>query len=311
MGWASLIEAFRDWRERRSAMDELRRLNRRDEPYKRLEQGVLVDAVTTAAFQERPQATLEAFEQLRVMAPDVAISSTMAIRGLLAIGKIDLAESVTGEGLRKYPGDFKLMVVYADIAGRRQDWPEAIRRWDAVHQKFPYDLWACFWGAVASKELGQFDEADKLLECAIALEPLHPSPAAEYARVAERRGNLQEALRRWELMRQRIEDQTGWVGSARTMCGLGREEEAIELLTKARWRFQSRPEPLVELAKICHRRGPIEEAARQWQSVREQFPHNEQGYIDGACALRDLGRHEEADALVQRYADIRSPHPDC
>jgi predicted Zn-dependent protease len=309
MGLASLIEDFRIWRESRLAIADLRRLNREDEPFGNFEHMVLLDALKNAAFRGDIDETMKAFNHLRAVAPGVAISSETAVRSLLAVGKIDLAESVLEEGLRKYPGIYILMLLHADIAGLRGDWMEANRRWKAMRRKFPDNFWVCFWGAVALKENGQFGEADKLLERAIAVEPIQPVAAAEYARVAERRGDLQEALRRWGLMRERIDDQAGWLGSARIMCQLDRDDEAIELLTKAGWRFQSRPEPLVALAEICDRRGPKEEAARQWQALREKFPHIEQGYISGARALRELGRHDEAEAVLQRYADKQLKHP--
>lgn len=301
------IEKVRTCRDRRSALTALRRLNREDKPYKHAEHLVLLDAMKNAAFREDRNGTTKVFHNLRALAPEVAIRSETAIRSLLAIGEIDLAESVLEEGLRKYPGDYILMLLHADVAGCRGNWLEADRRWKAMRRRFPDDYWACYWGAVALKEIGQLDEADRLMGRAIATEPHQAISAAEYARIAECRGDQQEALRRWELMRERIEDQSGWVGCARIMCRLDRENEAIELLTKARWRFQTRPEPLIELAEIHLRLGSTEEATRLWQAVREQFPHNEQGYTRGAHVLQELGRQAEAEVILQQYATRTNP----
>jgi predicted Zn-dependent protease len=284
-------------------MTEMRQLLRQDEPFQRAEHMTLLDAMKNAAFCDDVDATMKAFNRLRAMAPDVAISSETVLRSLLAIGNITLAESVVEEGLRKFPGVYILMLLHADIAGRRGDWSEANRRWKAMRRHFPDNFWVCFWGGVALKQNRQFDDADELLERAIVLEPLQPVAAVEYARVAEQRGDLELALRRWNAMRDRIEDQAGWLGMARLMCRLGREDEAIQLLTTARSRFQSRPEPVMELAEMYDLRGHSEEAVRHWQAVREFFPHVDQGYTDGARLLRLLGRQEEADAVLQRYAN--------
>jgi predicted Zn-dependent protease len=302
MRLASLISHFQDWRERREVTAELRRLEREDEPYRRADIEVLLDAVKQAAFCGDPEATLKAFNVLRSRAPDVAISSRTAIYSLIDVGKVDLAESLITEGLRKYRGDHVLMLLYAEVAHRRHDWPETNRRFELLRQKFPDDIWGYTWGAVALRELGQLVKAEKLLARAIAIAPLHNVAAREYARIAEQRGDAEEALRRWGLMRDRIEDQTGWVEAALLSWRLGREDEAIGLLTKARWRFQNSPEPAIELARICYGRGSLEEATNQWQSVREQFPHDMRGYTEGAQVLRELGQHEEADTVLRRYA---------
>jgi tetratricopeptide (TPR) repeat protein len=303
MGLGFLIDEFRSWRERRSAMTEMRRLGRQPDPLKDYRIEVSLNAMKAGVLCKDAEATVQAFNQFRILAPQRAITSATAIRALLAVGKTEFAETVLEEGLRKYPEAFVLMQLHADAATQRRDWSEAARRWGIVRRKFPDDFWACYWGAVALKELNRFDEADKLMERAIARNPKHRESAAEYPRIAERRGDEQETLRRWELMRNRIEHHAAWVGSARTMCRLGREGDAIEMLTEAHMRFQSRPEPLVELAEIYQRRGPNDEAARRWQVVREHFPHIEQGYTKGAMVLRALGRGGEADALILRYSE--------
>jgi tetratricopeptide (TPR) repeat protein len=308
MGLAALVEGFREWRERRGAMADLRRLKRDDAPYKHIDAAQLLENVRTAAFREDPEGTEKAFEALRAHSPEVAISSFQAIRSLVDVGKVELAEAAIQQGLRRFPGTRDLLGFYAQMADRQRDWPEANRRWERVRATFPDSAWACYWQAMALKELGRLDEADTLLEKAMTLDRRVEQAAIQYAEIAERRGDLELALHRWTLMQERYEDQAGWVRGARLLCRMGREAEAIELLTKARWLFQSRPEPLVELAEICHRHGPSEEAVRQWAAVRDQYPQADQGFIAGALALQQLGRHEEADEVLQRYAGKQNPH---
>jgi predicted Zn-dependent protease len=309
MGLASLVDDFRNWRDRRLVTAELRRLQRSEQPYKQAEGAALLNTIKEAAFREDPEKTEQAFLALRAHSPELAMTSFTAISALLTVGKTELAEATMMEGLRHFPGSRDLMGFHAQMANRRGDFEEASRRWEVVRTKFPGNFWACFWQAMALKELKRFDAADKLLEEAMAIDPLHPIAATRYAQVAEQRGDLAEALRRWHLMRERVEDQAGWVGSARVLCLMGREDEAVALLDQARWRFQSRPEPMVELAQICHRRGPSEEAARQWASVRDLFPQIEEGFIAGARALCELGRPDEADAVLRRYAEKPDPSP--
>jgi tetratricopeptide (TPR) repeat protein len=305
MPLALLLKHFRDWRERRVTMAELRRLNRENKPYRKIEIEALVDAVRTAAYCEDAEATLIAFDRLQSRAPDVALTSEVAIRSLLSVGKIDLAESVVKEGLRKFPGARDLLLLHGEVAYRRRDWPEMIRRFAVMRRKFRGDVWGYTLGGVALREHEQFDAADKLLKRAVGMEPLLLPPAVEYARVAERRDDLEEALRRWAVVRERFEDRIGWIEAARTMCRMGREDEAIALLNNAQRKFPNKSDPSVELARISYRRGNLEEAVRMWQTVRVLFPQDEVGYVEGVGVLRQLGRHEEADEILRAYTGRR------
>jgi tetratricopeptide (TPR) repeat protein len=309
MGLAFLVDGIRDWWDRRTAMTELRRLKRNDEPYKKAESAALLGAVKSAAFREDPEGTVRAYEALRTHWPDLAISSFTAIRALIAVGEDDRAKCAIKEGLRRFPRSRDLMAFNADMAQKRRDWLEAIRLWQEVRSSFPNYFWAWFWPGVALKEIGRLDEAEQLFEHAAKLEPSNPLPAEGYAAIGEQRGDLEEALRRWNLMRDRIEDQGGWVGTARVLCRLGRANEAIELLEAARWRFQSRPEPLLELVEVCEREGATEDALRHYQGLRDAFPMKEQGFVGAARVLRRQGRSAEADALLQSYVSREDAAP--
>ena len=226
------------------------------------------------------------------------------IQALFLIGEINFAESVVEEGLRKYPTAPQLVRMYGVIAHHRQDWPEMARRFGIMRRKFPGDVWGYILGGVALRELKQFDEADKLLAQAVSMDRLFAPSALEYARLAEQRGEPEEALRRWKRARDQFEENwVTWVEPARILQKLGQEEQAITLLNEARWRFQNKPEPMIELARIARSGGRLEDAARQWAMIREQFSNAKIGYTEGAQTLHDLGRRAEAEAVTQSYAD--------
>lgn len=305
----SVVERFRNWRERIAALAELRRLDREKAPYQRIEFQALVEAVKTAASCDDREATIRAFNQLRARAPDVAISSATVIRSLMKVGSLDLAESVAKEGLTRFPHSRELLLIYGEIAQHRRNWVEMAQRFEVMRKFFPHDVWAHMLNGRALRELGNFDEADQLLKHAIGLEPLLSPPAVEYARIAQQRGDLEEALRRWDYVRSRFEDRAAWIEAASILSRTGREDEAITLLNTARWQFQNKPEPIIELARLFIRNGDLEEAARQWKALRDQFPQDERGFIDGASTLCQLGRQDEAEAILSTYADRRNAHP--
>jgi tetratricopeptide (TPR) repeat protein len=141
--------------------------------------------MTMAAPCDDQEGTLTAFNKLRSRAPDLAISSESVIQSLLKVGKHDLAKSVIEEGLRKYPNLRPLLQMHGVIAQYQRDWPEMARRFELMRRKFPDEVWGYVLGGVALRQLGQFNEADKLLARAIAMDPLFPHAAFEYARLAE------------------------------------------------------------------------------------------------------------------------------
>ena len=300
---ASILNGIRDWWDRRAALADLRRAERDDEPYRMMKTLALVEEVKAAAFCVNKEGVLEAFTKLQRHSNDAAISSVTAIRGLLGVGLLDLAETVLQQGLQKYPDHPQLMPLYGAVSHHKRDWAEMARRFELLRQRFPDDVRGHLWRGVALRELGQFDESDSLLARAMAIEPQIPTHAMEYARVAEQRRDYSEALSRWRLVRERFEYLPGWVQYAAFLSRNGRTDDAVTLLTEARRRFDGKSEPAVELARISQSAGHLEDAAQQWANVREQFPHEEAAYIEGARALVGLGRQEEAETILQTYAE--------
>lgn len=269
----------------------------------------IIERIKAAAASGSTDATLDAFKHFRTRAPAVAIRSDPAIRALIAVGLFDYAELVIKEGLRRRPNDRDLGILYGEIARERHDWAEMARRFGAVSKKFPRDVWPWVLQGIALKELRRFDEADKLLEKAISAEPDLAAPRIEYARIAESRGDVAEALRRWKALREGIGDEAGWVEAGRLMSSHGQHLDAARLLEEAQTKFETRPAPTAELARVFERSGRLDEAARQWQILRDRVPQDPRGFVDGSRALRALGHHSEADAILERYCSRANPHP--
>jgi len=55
------------------------------------------------------------------------------------LGRIDEAETLLLTGMRRFPDDIAIARQYARAADYRQDWGEALRRWDALAARWPND----------------------------------------------------------------------------------------------------------------------------------------------------------------------------
>lgn len=303
MIFGSIVEAIRDWRDRRDAMKELRDIKREEAPFIQYEISASLNAIKAAAFQERPEAALKAWETLNARAPELAATSLTVIRSFVSLGMYDRADELLTDAMTRYPGAIEFLEAYAEVGLRRGDPHEALRRWEAVRNASPRSPRAWIFNALCLKTLQRYDEADRLLERAIAIVPDDQMAATEYAKIADERGDIEEALRRWQQMRDRLDNLTGWVEVAIRLRRLGREQEAVALLEKAQWRFQSSARPSIELVRMTYEKGDVEGALRQWEAMRSGYPQEPTGYIAAAQALRTLGRIEEADLILSMAAE--------
>ena len=113
----------------------------------------------------------------------------------------DEADAVLGDALRKFPNLPFVHTNYAVTADLRGDRPEALSRWQAVHQRFGNEPVAFAGLGAALKALGRFDEADAVLERGMDRFPGDSNVAINHAWIAGAAGDWTEAIRRWTALR--------------------------------------------------------------------------------------------------------------
>jgi hypothetical protein len=74
--------------------------------------------------------------------------------------------------------------------------------------RFPTSTSAYLGGAAALRALGRNEEAESVLAEGVELCPGHAEVAVEYARLAHQHEDWAEAIRRWELVRERFPGNT-------------------------------------------------------------------------------------------------------
>ena len=75
---------------------------------------------------------------------------------------MDAAEALIEKAVKRFPGVVVAWIQWASAAEHRRDWPEALRRWEAIGERFPNDQ-IDLGIAKALEELGQIEEAETRL----------------------------------------------------------------------------------------------------------------------------------------------------
>ena len=243
--------------------------------------------------------------------PDQAGSYLGLATALRELGRLDEAEDHLREAMRRFPDDAGPVIDFAWIAQIRHDWAEAVQRWDEVRRRLPDRPGPYLRGAGGLRFLRRFDEADALLAEAVKRLPGEPQALLDYARLAQERNDLPEAVRRWEQVRGAFPDNPeGYSGGAAALSALRRDQEAEELLAAALARFPASAETLRDYAELAARREAFDLALQRYAQLRERFPDEPAGYFGAVTVLGQQGRIVEADAVLeagmQRLPD--NPH---
>jgi tetratricopeptide (TPR) repeat protein len=220
-------------------------------------------------------------------------------RKFAELGRIDDAEIILRDAIKCFPDKPDLLLDYAKLAERSQDWPEVAARWRTARLSLP-ERWFCYVGeAWGLRELSRWDEAEEVLREAIDRFPDEPAPALDYARIAHIRREHETAVHRWEGVRRRFPQEiTAYTFAALDLCALDRGTDAEELLRDATIRFPDDPQPLIDYARVAERGRDWAEAARRWQDVRHRFPGRIEGYIGLAASHTRAGCHEQAEDVM-------------
>jgi tetratricopeptide (TPR) repeat protein len=154
--------------------------------------------------------------------------------------------------------------------------------------------------------LHRFEEAESEMLDGQKRAPGDPHYAEGYALVAERRGDIEEAIRRWTRVRKRFPGRwMGHVHGASCLCRAGDAASAEKLIARAIRLFPNEVRTFLESATIAEHRHEWPTAIRRWELVCEKFRHVH-GDVGVARGLEELGRFEAAE---QRLKEAQGRHP--
>ena len=203
----------------------------------------------------------------------------------------------------RYGIDFRpQFVTQIDIARRllkQGDREQAVGIWRQLRARFPGLSAMSEDGLSLVLELGHYDEAEVMLKAAHRYYPDRKALfATGMARVAYRRGDLEEAVRRCRtLLRKFPTAAEGYHIAATCLSGLGRHEEADAILTLGVSNLPTDVKINVHYAQIAMQRRAWPEALRRWELMRGRF-ESPAVPLGLARCLREMGRLAEAEMVL-------------
>jgi tetratricopeptide (TPR) repeat protein len=247
---------------------------------------------------ERGQAAQQR-EQVLGREPEDPAGYLGAAHALEYSGRLDEAERLLTKAVERFPTHAPAAIASAALANRRRLWPEALRRWQVVRERFPDDAAGFLGKANALRGAGHLAEAEALLCEAVQRFPEHEAIAVAYASLASQRRDWPEALHRWAAVKTKFpKNADGFLGAANALRAAGRLDEAELLLSEAARRFPDHAGIAVAGAAAASERRDWAEALARWDRVRRLLPNQVQAYLGILDALNEMGRLEEAATLL-------------
>jgi tetratricopeptide (TPR) repeat protein len=145
-----------------------------------------------------------------------------------------------------------------------------------------------------------YDDADRIFGVLLDGLPADIKIIEGYALSAQRRGDRQEACKRWLLARDTFPDHPNTHAQlARALLIAGRIDDAGSVLSAATRRFPDSMAVVHGGAELAAARGDWAEVLNKCVDMHERFPARVEGYSLAAQALGNLGRLEEAEFLLE------------
>ncbi len=257
---------------------------------------IMFATVSVRAAQRRGDhdQTLRRCEILRRKFPRVTEGYTIAATCLAALDRQNDAEAVIEQAASRFPRNYVIIVTHARHAERRRDWSKALERWQVVRDRFD-DFVGPVGMAQALREMGRYSEAREIATDVTERFPTNPWAHVELAKIAGVEADLEGAVQRWEIVREKFPDlAVGYTAGADAARRVGREVEADKILNLAVTRMRFNLDVHLEFARSAGRGGDKAAAAERWALVCDRFPDcaeaRERNTEVLAAAERQVGR---------------------
>ena len=232
-------------------------------------------AVGRAAISQRrgdPQEALRLSEIVRRKFPDTIEGYTIAAACLGKLGRPQEAEAMITQAVHKFPNNFETLVEYARCAMSRHDWQKALQRWEETKRQFNQTT-VSINIAECLRRLGRHDEAEEVAVDLSKQFPGNPWVFVELAHIATAKGDLQSAIRYWEIARNRNPYfASSYIEGAEAARKIGRNADADAILIDGIARLKLDLDVHLEYARNAERSGDFTAAIERWALVKQRFP---------------------------------------
>jgi tetratricopeptide (TPR) repeat protein len=204
--------------------------------------------------------------------------------------------------------NFKEVLERAEAAVAADQRETALHLWQEIRSSFRRQ-------AIESQKilrillyLQQFDDAEQLMNDGLARHPGERFFLVGHARVAEQRGDIEIALKRWAVVRKKFPlFALGYAQSAACLTRAGRMVEADKMLARGIRLSPGDVFCLIEHAKLAEAMGDFQEALVRWRRLMD-FPSDQHifrqnGAIGLAQCQRKMGHPDEAEAVLVPFVE--------
>ena len=289
---------FRDWRERRSVLNEMSQLQREHEAGLMDQQQNPLNLAKLSIVSDPVEAASQ-WERARRLVPDAVLKSADSLDILLGLKRYDEADTLMRERLKRYPRDSFPLIALARTAEWRGDTEEALKRWTIVRDRVLDTIDGYHGCARCLMALNRLDEAEALFNAALRRGAYNLEANVCLSLISDRRKDWRTSVTRWSYTAETFGHAPGFAGAARAMIELGRVDEADAYLEDKARLFPADLEIAETRAHLAKRRGDLPAACDRWNVVRAIGPTFQAGYYLGARCLFETERHVEADAVLR------------
>lgn len=191
--------------------------------------------VTNALDRHEWQEALRRADMFTSRLPRLPGAWLSRIDALRCAGRAEDSVALLERTVLRLPPDPDVLLVWAREAALRRDWDEAARRHARFRRRYPARVEGYREAADALAEHGRTGEAEQLIAEGLRRMPEASALWHGHARIAERAGDMEEALRRWEAVRVHFPGEpAGFLRSAEAMVKAGHAADAETLIRQAR-----------------------------------------------------------------------------
>jgi len=188
--------------------------------------------------------------------------------------RFDEAETLAAAAIVRFPKHVHLGLEYALVAQFRRDSKLAMERWELFRERHPRNIDGYVYGAHASREAGEFDEAERLAQLATERFPGNERGWMQLAFVSQDKRAWAETAARWRTVRERFPDvSAGYLWGAFACNKFGQATEAEQIYRTGTMLFPDSPELAHEYANAAATRNDWREALKRWEAAARKFPN--------------------------------------
>lgn len=226
------------------------------------------------------------------------------IHACFGTGRLSLACAKAQQMVQETPGDLTAQTLLAQVWTRMCDFPRARDQWRRVLDMEPRSAIARVNWIQAMYQSGEADKALELARAAVAAGTPPPALLQLLAQDAEVRKDHEAALRWYSMLTDACPNEPSfWIGAARSLTGLGRNQAAGGVLQFAEGMCPGSLDVARELSWWLADNDRLDEAVRRFEALVRKNPDSFSSFSGLADTLERSRRYADALTLLSRNQD--------